>query len=246
MRRRFIQFGFTQFASLALLVVSLSPSRGVWADDHIAPPAGEATSYPAEDVHPQEHVAIAADPYDTKAKIAIFRVDYLKYDFMPIRIIVTNNEDRPISLADARIDFITAAGDKIPAVEAEDVERRVDKIKRPDSGYKLPGPLPRIGNKSGAKTKDIEDDFHSFEYRALAVEPHTTHAGFLFYDLEGVANPLVGGKLNLRLLRDADGKELFYFEISFQKYLAAQSGHSLISHNRSGQDAGSSTETASR
>jgi hypothetical protein len=221
MRRRFVLF-----ASVALLVASLSPMRLLWADDHVAPPAGEAANYPGVDAHPQEHVAIAADPYDTKAKISIFRVDYLKYGFLPIRLIVTNNGDRPISLADARINFITAAGDRIPAAEAEDVERRVDKIKRPDSGYKLPGPLPRVGNKSGAKTKDIEDDFRSFEYGALAVEPHTTRAGFLFYDLEGVANPLAGGKLNLRLLRDADGKELFYFEIPFQKYLAAQSGSS--------------------
>lgn len=194
--------------------------RQAWASDHPLPPAGDATSYPAVDVHAEEHVAIAADPYDTKEKISIFRVDYLKYGFMPIRIIVTNNGDRPISLADARINFITAAGDKIPAAEVEDVERRMDKVKRPDSGYKLPGPLPRIGNKSGTKNKDVEDDFHSFEYAALAVEPHTTRAGFLFYDLDGVANPLSGGKLNLHTLRNADGKELFYFEIPFDKYLA--------------------------
>jgi hypothetical protein len=220
MRRRLIAF-----ASFTLLIVSPPHPRRAWGA-HAAPPAGVATSYPAVDAHPQEHVSIAADPYDTKSKIDIFRVDYLKYGFLPIRIIVTNDGDQPISLKDARINFITAAGDKIPAAEAEDVERRIDKIKRPDSGYKLPGPLPRIGNKSGGKTKDIEDDFHSFEYSAVAVEPHTTRAGFLFYDLDQVANPLVGGKLNLSTLRDADGKELFYFEIPFQKYLAARPGSS--------------------
>jgi hypothetical protein len=221
MCRRFVLFVF-----IVLLAVSLPPLNKVGAADHVAPPAGEAAGYPAVDAHPQEQVVIAADPYDTKAKADIFRIDYLKYNFMPIRIIVTNNGNRPISLADARINFITAAGDKIPAAEAEDVERRIDKIKRPDSGYKLPGPLPRIGNKSGGKTKDIEDDFHSFEYSAVAVEPHTTRAGFLFYDLDQVANPLVGGKLNLSTLRDSNGKELFYFEIPFQKYLAAHPGSS--------------------
>jgi hypothetical protein len=192
------------------------------AADHKVPPAEEATKYPAVDVHPEEQVAIAADPYDTKDKISIFHIDYLKYGFMPVRIIVTNNGDQPISLADARINFITAAGDKIPAAEVEDVERRIDNVKRPDSGYKLPGPLPRIGNKSATKNKDVEDDFHSFEYAALAVEPHTTRAGFLFYDLDGVANPLSGGKLNLRMLRNSAGKELFYFEIPFDKYLTAE------------------------
>jgi hypothetical protein len=219
MCRRFVLFVF-----IVLLAVSLPPLNKVGAADHVAPPAGEAAGYPAVDAHPQEQVVIAADPYDTKAKADIFRIDYLKYNFMPIRIIVTNNGNRPISLADARINFITAAGDRIPAAEEEDVERRVDTIKRPDGGYKLPGPLPRIGNKSGGQTKDIDDDFHSFEYSALSVGPHTTQAGFLFYDLEGVANPLAGGELTLRMLRNADGKELFYFEIPFQKYLAAKSG----------------------
>jgi hypothetical protein len=187
--------------------------------EHAPPPAKAATSYPAFDMHPAEQVAIAADPYNTPDKASIFRVKYLQYGFMPIRIIVTNNGDKPISLIDARINFITAAGDKIPAAEPQEVERRIGSVKRPDSGYKLPGPLPRIGNKSNDKNKDVDEDFHSFEYSAIAVEPHTTRAGFLFYDVEGLANPLVGAKLNLRMLRAADGKELFYFEIPFDKYL---------------------------
>jgi hypothetical protein len=189
------------------------------AAEHAPPPAGVATSYPAFDQHPAEQVAIAAEPYNTQEKASIFRFKYLKYGFMPIRIIVTNNGDKPISLIDARINFITAAGDKIPAAEPEEVERRIGGIKRPDGGYKLPGPLPRIGNKSSTKNKDVEEDFHEFEYSAVAVEAHTTRAGFLFYDVEGLSDPLAGGKLNLRMLRSADGKELFYFEIPFDKYL---------------------------
>jgi hypothetical protein len=36
------------------------------AGEHAPPPAGVATSYPAFDQHPNEQVAIAADPYNTK------------------------------------------------------------------------------------------------------------------------------------------------------------------------------------
>jgi hypothetical protein len=187
------------------------------AADHEAPPVEAATSYPAFDLHPDDKVAIAAVPYDTPEKGSIFRIKYLQYGFMPIRIIVTNNGDKPISLIDARINFITALGDKIPAAEPEDVQRRLGGIKRPDGGYKLPGPLPRIGNKSSTKNKDVDEDFHSFEYSAVAVEAHTTRAGFLFYDVDGLANPLAGAKLNLRMLRNAEGKELFYFEIPLDK-----------------------------
>jgi hypothetical protein len=201
--------------AVALLWFPLLPVRA----EKAPPPAGVATSYPAFDNHAAEQVAIAADPYNTPDKASIFRLKYLQYGFMPIRIIVTNNGDKPISLIDARINFITAAGDKVPAAIPEEIERRVGKIKRPDSGYKLPGPLPRIGNKSDSTIKNVDQDFHEFEYSAIAVEAHTTRAGFLFYDVEGLANPLVGAKLNLRMLRGADGKELFYFEIPFDKYL---------------------------
>jgi hypothetical protein len=203
--------------------VLLAASLFSHAAEHAPPPAGVATSYPAFDQHPDDHVAIAADPYNTKDKASIFRIKYLQYGFMPIRIIVTNNGDKPISLIDARINFITAAGDKIPAATPEEVERRLGSIKRPDSGYKLPGPLPRIGNKTPDKNKDVEQDFQTFEYSAVAVEAHTTRAGFLFYDVQGLDNPLAGAKLNFRMLRNADGKELFYFEVPFDKYLAAPS-----------------------
>src|SRR6202044_4207204 len=218
MPRRFV---LSALLAVALLSCPLLLSRARAADRE-PPPAGVATSYPAFDLHANDKVAIAAVPYDTPEKGSIFRIKYLQYGFMPIRIIVTNNGDKPISLIDARINFITAAGDKIPAAEPEDVERRIGGVKRPDGGYKLPGPLPRIGNKSSTKNKDVDEDFHTFEYSAVAVEAHTTRAGFLFYDVQDLANPLAGAKLNLRMLRNSDGKELFYFEIPFDKYLAAQ------------------------
>ncbi len=212
-----------RFVLSAWVIVSLFwPLLRPACAEHAASPAGVATNYPAFDQHANEQVAIAADPYNTPDKASLFKVKYLQYGFMPIRIIVTNNGDKAISLNDARINFITADGDKVPAAEPEDIDRRIGGIKRPDSGYKLPGPLPRIGNKSSNKNKDVAADFKTFEYSAVTVEPHTTQAGFLFYDVEGLGNPLVGAKLNLRLLRSADGKELFYFEIPFDKYLATQ------------------------
>ena len=110
------------------------------AADHAAPPAGVATSYPAFDLHPAEQVAIAADPYNTQEKASIFRFKYLQYGFMPIRIIVTNNGDKPISLIDARINFITAAGDKIPAAEPEEV--RAPHRRREAPGRRLQAARP--------------------------------------------------------------------------------------------------------
>ena len=146
-----------------------------------------ATSFPAVEVHADEHVAIAVEPYDTKEKESIFRVDYIDHGVMPVRLIVTNLGDKPISLRDARILFETAAGDRIQAAEPEDVERLMTRKER--QGGKIPMPaspaLP-IHTKPKASNKEIEQDFNTFEYQALVVEPHTTRAGFLFYDVAGL------------------------------------------------------------
>jgi hypothetical protein len=193
------------------------------AIDHIPPKVQPATSFAAVEVHDNENVAIAAEPYDTHEKASIFRVDYLSHGIMPVRLIVTNNGSRPISLRDARILFQTAAGDRIQTAEPEDVERLMTRKEREGSKIPMPGPIPAIKLKPKASNKEIEEDFNTFEYQALVVEPHTTRAGFLFYDVSELDVPLKGAKLHLHDLRDADGNELFYFEIPFDKYLKSKS-----------------------
>jgi hypothetical protein len=193
------------------------------AADHTPPPVQPATAFAAVEVHADEKLAIAAEPYDTKEKESIFRVDYLSHGVMPVRLIVTNLGDRPISLREARILFETAAGDRIQAAEPEDVERLMTRREREGAKLPVPGPLSKIKLKPKASNKEIEQDFSTFEYGALVVEPHTTRAGFLFYDISDLDNPLKGAKLHLHKVLDASGKELFYFEIPFDKYLKSKS-----------------------
>lgn len=206
-----------------ILLLLLWLALPVLAADHIPPPVQPATSFPAVEVHPDERVAIAVEPYDTKEKESIFRVDYLSHDVMPVRLIVTNNGDKSISLRDARILFETESGERIQAAEPEDVERMMTRKEREGKKIPMPGPIPPLHVKPKGSIKDIETDFNTFEYSALAVEPHTTRAGFLFYDVSGLSNPLVGAKLYLRKLRAADGTELFFFEVPFNKYLQSKS-----------------------
>lgn len=193
------------------------------ATDHTAPAIQPATSFAAVEVHEKEKVAIAAEPYDSKQKESIFRVDYLGHGVMPIRLIVTNDGDRPISLRDARILFQTRSGDRIQAAEPEDVERLMTRKEREGGRIPMPGPIPTIKLKPKASNKDIEEDFNQFEFGALVVEAHTTRAGFLFYDVSRLDDPLRGSKLHLHKVMDADGHELFYFEIPFDKYMQSKS-----------------------
>lgn len=207
-----------QLAS-AVLLISLA-AAGYSSTD--SPSERPATDYPAVDVHTKEQVAIAADPYDTHEKCKIFGVEFLKYDFLPVRIIVTNLGDRPISLRDARIFLVDSSGNRIQAAEPEDVERRISP--KDSRGTNLPpiGPI-KLHTKGKDSDSKIEAEFDQFEYGALAVEPHTTRAGFLFYDMQGLGNtPLRGAKLVFREVRDADGNQLWFFEIPFDKYLDAQ------------------------
>jgi hypothetical protein len=204
-----------------MLVVWLALPAG--ATDHTPPPIQPATAFAAVEVHEDEKVAIAAEPYDTKEKESIFRIDYLGHGVMPVRLIVTNNGDKPISLRDARILFQTKSGERIQAAEPEDVERLMTRKEREGGKIPMPGPIPTIKLKPKASNKDIEEDFNTFEYGALVVEPHTTRAGFLFYDVSQLADPLTGSKLHLHKLRNADGHELFFFEIPFDKYVQSKS-----------------------
>jgi hypothetical protein len=211
-------------AGLLLVAVAAAALATSGLAENDPPPVKDANTYPAVDVHPKEKVAIAAEPFDTKEKCKIFQVDYLKFNIMPVRIIVTNMGDRPISLNDARIYFVDATGNRIDAAEPEDVERKTTPKER--QGKDIPiGPI-KVHTKGSATDSKIEGDFNAFEYAALVVEPHMTRAGFLFYDMQGLGDtPLHGAKLVLRELKDADGKELWYFEIPFDKYLDAQKAH---------------------
>jgi hypothetical protein len=209
--------------SRSICWISLWLALPIMADDHTVPPVQPATSFAAVEVHDKEQVAIAAEPYDTREKESLFRVDYLSHGVIPVRLIVTNLGSRPISLRDARILFETAEGDRIQAAEPEDIERLMTRKERQGTKIPMPGPIPPIHTKPKASNKEIEEDFDTFEYQALVVEPHTTRAGFLFYNVSDLSHPLRGAKLYVKELRDADGEELFYFEIPFDKYLKSKS-----------------------
>lgn len=207
-----------------LLLMLIWPALSALAADHTPPPVEPATNFSAVEVHQDEKLAIAAEPYDTKDKESIFRIDYISHGVMPVRLIVTNNGDQPISLREARILFITADGDRIQAAEPDDVQRLMTRKDREGGKIPLPGGIPSIKLKAKGSIKDIEQDFNTFEYAAITVPAHTTRAGFLFYDVSGMSHPLQGAKLHLRKLLDSNGKELFYFEIPFDKYLGSKTG----------------------
>lgn len=202
-----------------LCVVLLLPVAGLPASKNFVKPVARAAfNYPAHDLHRDEKVAIAADPYDTAEKAKIFSIDFAGYGFLPVFFVVTNDGDQPISLAKMEIEVTTGDHSKLTPTSPDDIYRRLSNPRantRPN-----PFPLPRNSVK-GTITQKQRDEIESAQFAARAVEPHTTQSGFLFFDVGGISSPLAGALMDITGVADARGRELLFFEIAMDKYLSA-------------------------
>jgi hypothetical protein len=182
-------------------------------------PALPAAQYPLHDTHEKEKVTIAAEPGDTDATNPKTRLDYAHHGFMPVRVIVTNDADTAISLDEARIHFITADGVVIPAATDDDLERRMFSRKSAaGTRIPLPAPLPSPTIHHQPVDKTILADDTDFGFKTTTVAPHTTQAGYLYYDIRDVDDPVLAhATLQVRKVQWADTKkDLFGFEIALQ------------------------------
>ena len=195
------------------------------AADKKAPPAKPANQYAAFETHANEKVTVAADPCDDPKDCDFFRLPYIQHGFVAIRVIFTNDSDTPLSLADARIQFISINNDKIPAATDDDLQRRLFSTKG-TAGRKvpMPMPLPPITLHDKPVDKAITKDDNDFGFNGTTVDPHSTLAGYLFYDVRQLPDqPLKGAELYVKMVHTLDGKkQLFDFNIPFTKWLAAQ------------------------
>jgi hypothetical protein len=187
------------------------------------PEAFHAKTYAIHEAHDDERISVALDPYIGPGKDSIFQVPYRKNDFLPVRLIITNDGDKPISLRDLKIQFITAHREKAEPATEEDIARRLANVSMPRSKTPpLPIPVPR---KSPKRLKDgTEEEIEYLQFKARAVEAHSTQAGFLFFDTTGMAQPLSGTRLYLSGIRNAAGEEMFYFDLPLEAPPPAEAG----------------------
>jgi hypothetical protein len=206
--------------SAAATLVLLFGLGAMAAKDFVMPSARPARTYPAHDEHAQEKVTIAVDPYDIGDKAQIFSTDYRRFDYLPVFFIVTNDGDQPVSLSGMKAELITVNRAKLSPATNDDLMRRMSHP-APKGPSPIPIPLPGGKVKGGVSGK-TRDEIEQAQFGARAVEPHSTAAGFLFFDVSDVASPaLAGANFYLTGVRDAGGTELMYFEIPMEKYLSA-------------------------
>jgi hypothetical protein len=201
-----------------LVTLALVATLAFAAKEYQAPRPLNAKSYPAHHEQPQEKVTVAADPYDTPAKGSIFALPYRDHGLLPVYLIITNDGDRPISLIGFKAEMMTAAREKITASDADDIRRRFTKVNsNPTAPSRVPLPLPRRLPK-GSISREGLDEIDKAPFKARAVEPHSTQAGFVFFDVGDVDRPLSGANIYVSGLQDSSGQELIYFEIPLDKY----------------------------
>ena len=204
---------------VALCCAAVFVPLAIASKSFVKPEAKPAVQYPAHDAHGDEKAAIAADPYDTPEKAKIFSVDFAEHGFLPVFFLVTNDGDKPISLANMEITVITGDHAKLTPIGAEDLYRRLSNPQA--QAHTAPNPLPfPLPHKKPLSTKAMEEIEQS-QFAARAVEPHTTQSGFLFFDVGGINSPLRGATVEVTGIADAKGNELLYFEIVMDKYLNA-------------------------
>jgi hypothetical protein len=193
-----------------------------------APPVKPAKEYAAFDPHPKEQVTVAAEPCSDPKDCDFFRLPYIQHGFIPVRVIFTNDSDATLSLDDARIQFISINNDKIPAATDDDIQRRLFSTKGTKGRQvPLPLPLPPINLHDKPVDKQITQDENDFGFSTTTVKPHSTLAGYLFYDVRQLDEyPLKGAEIYIKMVhttpdKDGNKKDLFDFNIPFEKWLAA-------------------------
>jgi hypothetical protein len=189
---------------LALSLVCLA------AKEFSMPKAQPAAAYPAHDYHSNEKVTVAVDPYDTAEKASIFVVKYRDMGLVPILVVVTNDSDSPIALTDMKAQLVTGDGAKLTPATEDDVYRRLSHPTA--SGARLPLPFPTKRVKGGVNSKEW-NELDSALFRAKAVEPRGSQAGFFFFDVSDLTKPLPGAHFYLTGVHDSTGNDLMYFEV---------------------------------
>jgi hypothetical protein len=201
-----------------IAVLTLVPTLLIAGKGFVKPVAKTAFNYPAHDLHRDEKVSIAADPYDNPEKAKIFTINFAEHEFLPIFFIVTNDGDQPVSIAHMQIKLITGNRSKLTPIDTDDLYRRLSNPQAKTSSN-IPLPFPR--KVKGGVTKQQMDEIQSSQFAARAVEPHTTQSGFLFFDVADLNSPLRNATIDISGVADAKGNELLFFEIPMDKYVNA-------------------------
>jgi hypothetical protein len=207
-------------AAFVLAVVMVFVPRLAGKDkDFVMPRAADAKTYPARDASEKEKLTIAADPYDLPEKTqGVFRIKYKEEGLLPVLLVISNDGGQPVALTGMQVELVTRKRVRLQPATEDDVYRRV--ARQPmRGGQPTSNPLPFPRKVKRSLKREEAQEIRDSRFAAKAVEAHATQAGFLFFDVEGIDNPLAGAHLYVSGLRNSQGQELMFLDIPLEKYL---------------------------
>lgn len=191
---------------LVAVVLAFSSDKGF-----NPPPAGPANSYPAHETHSDEKVTIGIDPFTSADKAAVFKVKYREYGFLPIRLIITNDGDKPLMLDSMKVELVTGDRQKLQPAVRDDIFRRISRPGKAASRPKVQLPIP-VPHSKDPVGKEARDEVPMAIFANVPITPHSTNSGFLFFDVAGMSDPEAGAHLYIYGIKSGT-QELFYFDI---------------------------------
>jgi hypothetical protein len=185
----------------------------LWASEWPRLSDAPATAYGSVD-H-QSQLYIAAEPYDTPAKldVAFPKLRVHEAGLVPIRLIVTNQSQQVADLRRAKIEVMTQSRVRLKPLEDSVAEREIfyREFARKHKGS-LPLPIP--GRMPSGISPEVEQQFELRLLKTRVIPPQTTETGFIFFQLPADSSPVQGATIYISdvYLGDPE-KPLFYFEI---------------------------------
>ena len=199
----------------SLLFCVLIAATSLWAyKDFVMPKAENAGTYPSKDTHSDEKITAAIDVYNSAPKDDVFITNYAQNGILPVFLVITNDGNKPISVNKMQAQLVTSGRAKLDALTADDIMRRVAhaNVSSTNPGGRV-SPIPLPGGNKNKKAQQQLEEVNRARFSAFAVEPHSTQSGFLFFDIDGVRNPVQGSHIYLSGMRDSGGSEMMYFDI---------------------------------
>ncbi|MGH9340239.1 MAG: hypothetical protein ACRD1R_11805 [Acidobacteriota bacterium] len=168
-----------------------------------------AAEYPARQDF--QNIVIGVYPCETEQKASeLFDTDKLHEEgYMPVLVVVENNNEFAIRLHEREIFFIRQDGINVPSVPFHEVILGISMKRKLSSVPTRPEILiQQVGN------KDMVQDFEQKAFGERLIPPHSSDYGVVFFPLSE-SNDLAGTLLYFpEVLNITDDEQLMFFEVA--------------------------------
>ena len=190
-----------------VLLLSLAMAPGAEKDAKFT--VQPASSYPNR--QSSEGVTIAAQVFESseRARTAFGKVNPYEHGVLPVLVVIENTSGKAIHLGDMTVEYVAPDRSRIEATPAEEVQYVYGNRKRKIIQNPLPTGGPKI---SKSKNPLAAFEITSRAFAAKMLPPGDSAHGFVYFQT-GHRN---GSKLYVTGLKEAGGRELFYFEIPLE------------------------------